>query len=192
MVLWRTPCVILSCCKSRAEGAYAFLASRYVAGGSRAEFLISGLKLRLDLDTCPLLVLGSKGQIDMSLKPREVFWNKMYYLDLSCFCLSKFSSFDRMCAKPLILIKKPLSRMHACLGDGKRKGKESITNSDKHQLIYHCFVSCCLERKIPGAWKGEYSIWFLWNFITCRLTPAKCLHHMELLGRGENNKKENP
>lgn len=68
------------------EGACAFLASRYVVGGSRDEFLISGLKLRLDLDICPLLIVGSKGQIDMSPKPREVFKNKIYYLDLSCFC----------------------------------------------------------------------------------------------------------
>lgn len=53
----------------------------------------------------------------------------------------KFSSLDRMCAKPLILIKKPLSRIHDCFGDGKRKVKESITNNINISLfitvLYH-------------------------------------------------------
>ena len=58
-------------------------------------------------------------------------------------------------AQSLILMKKSLTIMHTCFGDDKKtekrrnkeKGGKSIIYSDKHQLVYHCFVPCCLEKK---------------------------------------------
>ena len=57
----------------------------------------------------------------------------------------------------LILIKKKKkthSNAHLLWGWQKdiekkkpKKGEKGIIYSDKHQLIYHCFVPCCLEKK---------------------------------------------
>lgn len=46
--------------------------------------------------------------------------------------------------------------------------------------------------KTPDPPRAEYNVWFPGNFITCRLTSAKCLHLMELPGRGRNNRKPKP
>ena len=71
-------------------------------------------------------------------------------------------------AQSLILMKKSLIIMHTCFGDDRktekerkkeRKGKKkSIIYSDKHQLIYHSFVPCCLKKKDSRTLQVEYSI----------------------------------
>lgn len=55
-----------------------------------------------------------------------------------------------------------------------------------------CLYHGVQQRKTPEPPRTAYSIWFLWNFIMCRLTSAKYFHHMELLGRGRNNRKVKP
>lgn len=55
-----------------------------------------------------------------------------------------------------------------------------------------CLYHAVQQRKTPEPPRAAYSIWFLWNFIMCRLIPAKYFHHMELLGRGRNNRKVKP
>ena len=127
----------------------------------------------------------------MGQSPQEAFWNKTCQpLDLAYLW---FSSFADLYAKKTTDLNEETTHnnTHLALGIQKKK-KKSTAYSDKHQRIYHCFVPCCLKKKNPGPLWVEYSIWFLWNFITCRLTPTKCLYHMELLERGENNKKANP
>lgn len=105
----------------------------------------------------PSLLSESQGQMDMGLWPlRRSSEIKLITWILHGCGFLRFSSYSRVCAKPDFNEKKKITHSNAHLLWGwqkdiekkkPKKGEKGIIYSDKHQLIYHCFVPCCLEKK---------------------------------------------